>query len=72
MKEHWRDVWRHYKGGLYNVISIGFHTETEEKMVVYEGEDGTVWIRPLDMFIGMVEVDGALIYRFEKVDDSHK
>lgn len=28
-------VYRHYKGGLYQVLGIAEHTETHEKVVVY-------------------------------------
>ncbi|WNR79415.1 DUF1653 domain-containing protein [Bacillus velezensis] len=34
---------RHYKGGLYKVIGEAIHTETEEKLVIYEGQDGVLW-----------------------------
>ncbi|QDK90313.1 MULTISPECIES: DUF1653 domain-containing protein [Bacillus amyloliquefaciens group] len=34
---------RHYKGGLYMVIGEAVHTETEEKLVTYEGQDGVLW-----------------------------
>lgn len=27
---------RHYKGGLYRVIGVARHSETEERLVVYE------------------------------------
>lgn len=28
-------VYKHYKGGLYQVIGVGEHTETKERLVVY-------------------------------------
>lgn len=43
-------VYRHYKGNLYQVIAIATHTETEEKYVVYQGLTQEIWVRPLDMF----------------------
>ena len=30
-------MYRHYKGNEYEVLGIGLHTETEEKLVVYKG-----------------------------------
>ncbi|MGG1395589.1 DUF1653 domain-containing protein [Bacillus velezensis] len=59
---------RHYKGGLYKVIGEVIHTETEEKLVTYEDQDGTVWARPKDMFFGKVVVDGKEIKRFTKIN----
>jgi hypothetical protein len=49
-------VYRHYKGGYYQVLGVGQHTETNELMVVYVSLTGAhmpgprIRIRPLDMF----------------------
>ena len=61
-------TYRHYKGGLYEVIDVARHSETEEQLVVYRplyGERG-LWVRPLEMFTETVMVDGAERPRFEK------
>lgn len=41
-------TYRHYKGGLYNVIGNAVHTETEEPLVIYHplGEPSKMWARP--------------------------
>lgn len=64
----------HYKGKRYEVFSIATHSETEEKFVVYRplyGEAyekgdrfGDVWVRPLEMFVELVNVNGDLVQRF--------
>ncbi|MGG1363536.1 DUF1653 domain-containing protein [Bacillus velezensis] len=59
---------RHYKGGLYKVIGEVIHTETEEKLVTYEDQDGVLWARPKEMFFGKVVVDGKEIKRFTKIN----
>lgn len=46
-------LYRHYKGGIYLVIAVGAHSETDERLVVYVSLDATrpgprVRIRPLD------------------------
>lgn len=53
-------LYRHYKGNEYEVMGIAKHSETEELLVVYRalyGERG-LWIRPLEMFDGVLE-DGT-------------
>jgi integrase len=41
---------RHKKGGLYTKLMEATHSETEEAMVVYQGDDGRTWVRPKAMF----------------------
>ena len=58
---------RHYKGGIYTVVAVASHSETSEQLVVYQAEDGCVWVRPFDMFTGTVEHEGNAIPRFVRV-----
>jgi hypothetical protein len=46
------------------------HSQTEEELVVYRKEyDGHgLWVRPKDMFMEMVEVDGNPVPRFEYLE----
>ncbi len=59
--------YRHYKGNDYQVIGIARHSETEEELVVYRTlySDGSMWVRPLAMFVEDVAVDGQTVPRFE-------
>lgn len=59
--------YRHYKGGLYTVIGVARHSETEELLVVYQPEYGErgLWVRPLTMFTEQVTIDGRSLPRFE-------
>ncbi|MFT9207023.1 DUF1653 domain-containing protein [Acetobacter orientalis] len=52
MPEHPRPgLYRHYKGGLYTVLCVGRHSETEEWLVTYKSEAlGSYWVRPLAMW----------------------
>ena len=67
--------YRHFKGMEVEVIGTALHSETEEKMIVYnhpdpvkgEGED-SLWVRPFDMFFEEIERDGKKMMRFEKID----
>jgi len=58
--------YRHYKGGEYEVIGVGRHSETLEALVIYRplyNESG-LWLRPHAMFFGTLTVDGAEVQRF--------
>jgi hypothetical protein len=62
--------YRHYKGNEYEVIGVAKHSEDETNLVVYRplyGEKG-LWVRPLDMFVETVEVDGETKARFKYID----
>jgi hypothetical protein len=63
-------MYRHYKGNTYQVLGVAKHSETEEHLVVYRalyGEFG-LWVRPLEMFCGKVEVGGKSVPRFEFIN----
>jgi hypothetical protein len=61
-----RGRYRHFKGGLYEVLGVARHSETEEALVVYRAlyGDGGLWARPLAMFLEKVVVAGKELPRF--------
>jgi hypothetical protein len=65
-------LYRHYKGNLYEVVGVAHHSETEEPLVVYRALYGVrgMWVRPFDMFMSDVEVDGQRVRRFAPVMDA--
>ena len=65
--------YRHFKvGKIVTVVGIARHTETEELTVVYD-HNGTIWNRPLEMFMSEVDrekyPDAKQKYRFELVEE---
>ena len=60
-------IYKHYKGKEYRVLGIATHSETLEKMVVYQALYGTygIWVRPINMWNEIVEVNGQQVKRFE-------
>lgn len=66
-------IYKHYKGDTYKIITLAKHSETREWLVVYERQtdiihqDWRIWARPLKMFIENVEVDGYKGPRFEYI-----
>ena len=57
----------HYENGKhYTVIDVVRHSETEEWMVLYRAEYGDydLWVRPLTLFMEIVQKDGQSVRRF--------
>ena len=49
-------IYRHFKGIYVLVKDLAYHSETEEKYVVYQHlDDGKVWIRKLDDFLSPID-----------------
>jgi len=62
-----KTVYRHYKGGRYEVVTLATYSETYEPMVVYRSLDtGNVFVRPSERFFGMVTVDSGEVRRFQR------
>ena len=63
-------LYRHYKGGEYEVLGVVRHSETLEPLVLYRplyGASGS-WVRPFAMFLETVEHEGRRQPRFAPVD----
>lgn len=59
-------MYRHYKGGVYEVIAIAHHSETLNELVVYTDYKNDFWVRPVGMFFDEVEWEGRKVQRFIK------
>ncbi len=68
-----KGIYRHAKSGkLYELTHVSFHTETNEPLVLYRPlyeSKYEIFVRPYNMFVASVELDGKMMPRFEKVDE---
>lgn len=64
-------LYRHYKGNDYKVIGTAKHSETLETLVLYMPQygEGGYWVRPLEMFLENVEINGQVKPRFAYVSE---
>ena len=69
-----KGVYRHRKtGNLYDVVGVALHTETEEELVVYrphKKKDYELFVRPIDMFVELVDIGGVVAPRFVRLDEA--
>lgn len=69
-----QEIYRHFKGNVYQIITLARHSEDGMRMVVYQQlyAPYEVYVRPLEMFMGKIDVrqysDVRQVYRFEKLD----
>jgi hypothetical protein len=59
--------YRHYKGGIYELVCEATLESDLSPMMVYRAANGSVWIRPRDVFFEQVEVDGKRQPRFAEI-----
>ena len=67
--------YRHFKGNVYQILTLAVNSEDGRDMVVYQAlyGDYKVYVRPLDLFMSLTDTekypDVKQRYRFEKVEE---
>ena len=64
-------IYQHYSGKLYDLIGVAHHSEDLTELVVYQAKYGEnlIWVRPLEMFLENVVIDGIEKPRFKLVKE---
>ena len=62
------EVYKHYKGDLYEVVGLAIHSNEDIWMVIYkplyENADAELFTRPLKDWRNVIEWDGKEVERF--------
>jgi len=59
---------RHYKGGLYELVCVATLESDRSEMIVYRAADGSIWTRPKAVFFELIDVGGQQVQRFVPID----
>ena len=59
---------RHYKGGLYELVCVATLESDLSEMIVYRAADGSIWTRPKAVFFELIDVGGQQVQRFAPID----
>lgn len=66
-----KGIYRHFKGGEYELLDVARHSETGEAMVVYRALYGerALWVRPASMWEETVMHNGEAVCRFTYIGE---
>ncbi|MFZ6658189.1 DUF1653 domain-containing protein [Undibacterium sp. TJN19] len=60
---------RHYKGGIYELVCEATQESDLSSVIVYRAHNGSIWTRPKSVFFETLTVDGVAVQRFTPIAD---
>ena len=73
MKELQVGIYKHYKGGEYQLLYVAKNEKDQKETVVYKSlSDNKIWTRPLSQWIELIEMDEKSVKRFEYIRASEE
>ncbi len=60
---------RHYKGGIYELVCEATQESDLSPVIVYRSHDGSYWTRPKSVFFEVITVNGEQVQRFVEIKD---
>ncbi|MFZ6709237.1 DUF1653 domain-containing protein [Undibacterium sp. TC9W] len=60
---------RHYKGGIYELVCEATQESDLSPVIVYRSYDGSIWTRPRAVFFEMLQINGAEVMRFTPIKE---
>ncbi|MFZ6778396.1 DUF1653 domain-containing protein [Undibacterium sp. Ji83W] len=61
--------YRHYKGGIYELVCEATQESDLSPVIVYRAPDGSIWTRPETVFFEKIQVNGAEVMRFTPIKE---
>ncbi|MDR0947509.1 MAG: DUF1653 domain-containing protein [Ruminococcus sp.] len=59
-------TYKHFKGGTYTVLMLAKdHEDASEQVIYVKLDDGSIWVRPAEMFLEEVDDHGNIKERFQ-------
>ncbi len=61
--------YRHYKGGLYEIVcEAKLEADQNITLMIYRSDEGMIWARPKEVFFETVQHEGQTVPRFAPLD----
>nr|WP_246355826.1 DUF1653 domain-containing protein [Paraburkholderia humisilvae] len=61
--------YRHYEGGICELVCEAATERDHTAMVIYRAEDGSIRCSPKDLFFERIEVDGRPVQRYVEISE---